>query len=317
MITNKNWCISSAKPGIAGHIAGQLAETIGLDSGLMLTILRHAVSSFAKRAGLAAKDLNPVEIAKQVAEEHYDEATSAPEQAKTKKQPRRKVVIFDTETAERAAITPSPEDSILLFIDVERAVANLTDRQREVYNLTLDGKSRDEIAGVLNVTPRRIGQLQAEVYAVMERALAVRLPGLTLPPLPLPDDDGRHRKHVTVPEMLQIGAGDLAEPGLKRLLLVDLLLAHHRRQARTPLIQTAAAISNIKLDSDAWGTCDKILVSDSQVDWVAAAQGMREHPTRMGGLLLLLRVRQVVALLRDFVSRGVQDNNNEPQVPMR
>lgn len=303
MITNnKNWRISSAKPGMAG----QLAETIGLDSGLMLTILRHAVSSFAKRAGLAAKDLNPVEIAKQVAEEHYDEATSAPEQAKPKRPPRRKVVIFDTETAERAAITPSPEDSILLFIDVERAVSTLTERQKQVYELTLDGRSREEIAKTLAVTPRRVGQLQAEVYATMERALAVRLPGLVRPARP---SDGRQRKHAVVPELLEIGVGDLAEPGLKRLLLVDLLLTHHDRLVRVPLVQTTASLTSIKLDDSAWSECSKVLASNDNVEFVAAAHAMREHPRQLGGMLLLLRVRQVVALLREFVRRGVQDNN--------
>lgn len=303
MITdNKHLSIRSIKPGVASCPT----DFAGLPAGLFWDILRCAFTPCSKSAFSIAKTLDPVVIARRVAEENYDETSPAP--AKPKK-PRRKVVIADTEVAERAAVTPSPEDDIILFIDIEKAVSGLTDRQKEVYTLTMDGATREEIGEVLDVCPRRVGQIQAEIYAQIERALAVRLPGLTLPQLPLPDDDGRHRK-VAVPEMLQIGAGDLAEPGLRRLLLVDLLLAHHRRQARTPLIQTVASIQRIKLDADAWNTCAKVLADDMQVDWVALARKMREHPARMGGLLLLQRVKQVVAFISELFSRGSRDNNS-------
>ena len=150
----------------------------------------------------------------------------------------------------------------------------------------------------------------------LERALTVRLPGLVLPPLPLPDD-GRHHKHMAGQDVMQVGVGDPQDPGLTRLLLVDLLLAHHRKQAREPLIQTASSMTGIKLDGSAWGKCSEVLVNDSQVDWVAQARAMREHPERMGGLLLLLRVRQVVALISEFVARVPRDNNSLNQVQMR
>ena len=254
-------------------------------------------------------------IAQQVAEEHYDANTPTPKPAKPKK-PRRKVVIPDTEAAERAAITPSHEDDIILFVDIKRAVGEMTPRQKEIYAMTMDGATREEIGAVLDVCPRRVGQLQAEIYAQIERELTVRLPSLVLPPLPLPDD-GRQHKHVVGPDMLQVGVGDLVMPGIKRLMLVDLLLAHHRREAREPLIQTAASLANIKLDDSAWSEVGKVLASDSQLDWVSQVQGMREHPERMGGLLLLLRTRRVVALLRELVARGSKDNNSPNQVPMR
>ena len=114
-----------------------------------------------------------------------------------------------------------------------------------------------------------------------------------------------------------MGVGDLQDPGLTRLLLVDLLLAHHLRQVRPAIIQHSFNVSNIKLDDGTWDECEKVLARDNQVDWVAAAQGMRAHPERLGGLLLLLRVRQVMALLREFVARGSRDNNSPNQVPMR
>jgi DNA-binding CsgD family transcriptional regulator len=268
--------------------------------------MRLVCAALARNASSSAKTLDPIALAKQVAEEHHEDAGQTTAQAKPKK-PRRKVVVPDTATAERAATTPSHEDDVIMFIDIERAVSQLSERQREVYSMTMDCATREEIAVELEVTPRRVGQLQAEIYMAMERALAVRLPGLTLPPLQLPDD-GRSRKHMAMPDLLRVGIGDLADPGLQRLMLVDLLLAHHHKQARTPLVQTTAAMSDIKLDDSSWGEVGKVLACDSQVDWVNAARGMREHTERLGGALLLLRVQRVVKLLCDLFALAPQDN---------
>jgi len=106
-----------------------------------------------------------------------------------RKKPRRKQVFYDTAQAERVAITDSHEDTVIDLIDIQRAIGKLPTRQREVYLLTMSGKTREEIATLFKLTPRRIGQIQAGIYDTIDHALAVRLPEQSISPR----DDMRQR----------------------------------------------------------------------------------------------------------------------------
>lgn len=95
----------------------------------------------------------------------------------TRKKPRRKQVHYDTAQTERIAVTASHEDDVIDLIDIERALNSLSVRQRYIYLSTMAGKTRDYIAKDFGLTPRRIGQIQAEICDAIDSALAVRLPG--------------------------------------------------------------------------------------------------------------------------------------------
>jgi RNA polymerase sigma factor (sigma-70 family) len=71
----------------------------------------------------------------------------------------------------RVFATPET-DSALREIDISRAVKKLTVQERRVFTALREGHRPHQIAGMLNITPQRVGQLRAKAARRLRELVA-------------------------------------------------------------------------------------------------------------------------------------------------